>query len=244
MKIYKNYISFGEENILWRKNGVAVIYPAESCGLDCIFCSLNKENPGYDMTSGELAEWILETHADSVEWCGTPHPEEAYKVVTAVRKYMNKPFILKTAGIDSPEYLKNGIDEFFDIYLPDIKFADKSTAERLCGDADYPVKCHTALTEISEMNSETIYENRILKKGVLCRHLQLPGELQNTLDVLSGYKKYFFNSNWILNIMSEYTPPGYRKNRQPLPENLCSLLIGSEHQKALDYAKLLKIKLL
>ena len=143
------------------------------------------------------------------------------EIIAALRDNdISLPIVYNMSGYEQLDSLKS-LESFADIYLPDFKYADSTLGERLSHCRDYP---STALDAIAEMVrqkgfldvffSETPED--LAHKGVLVRHLILPGQVQNSIDALSMLFLEF-GKDLPLSIMSQYHPvqtctyPGFQR---------------------------------
>ena len=95
------------------------------------------------------------------------------------------------------------------VYLPDLKYALTEPAKAYSGAADYPETAKAAILEMFSQTGPYRMENGQLRSGVLIRHLVLPGELQNTKDVIDWVAETFRPGEVLFSLMSQYTPqPG------------------------------------
>ena len=96
-----------------------------------------------------------------------------------------------------------------DIYLPDLKYADNALAYALSGAADYFETAAAAIKEMVRQTGAPQWENGKLKKGVVVRHLILPGNVENSLKVLDFLGDAFAPGEILVSLMRQYTPmPG------------------------------------
>ena len=98
------------------------------------------------------------------------------------------------------------LEGLVDVYLPDLKYADGTLAAELSGAADYfPVACQ-AIREMFRQVGPYVLEDGLLKRGVVIRHLVLPGYLDNTRQVLDWIAETFAPGDVLVSLMSQYTP--------------------------------------
>lgn len=126
-------------------------------------------------------------------------------IIEMVKKeWPDIPIVFNTSGYQSAEILKE-IGDYVDIYIPDFKYSDKALATRLSLCPDYT---NTALDAISEMIRQKGFlkiKDGIAKKGVLVRHLILPGKIKNSVDALSLLYGEF-GKDLFISLMSQYRP--------------------------------------
>jgi putative pyruvate formate lyase activating enzyme len=120
------------------------------------------------------------------------------------KEYPGLPILFNISGYQSIKILRE-IKDYVDIYLPDFKYADKKLAARLSLCPDYPGICLDAISEMIKQKGFLRLENSIAKKGVLVRHLILPGNIENSMDVLSILYGEF-GKDLPISLMSQYKP--------------------------------------
>jgi putative pyruvate formate lyase activating enzyme len=117
------------------------------------------------------------------------------------------------------------------IYLPDLKYADNSLAKRYSNADNYFEIATEAIKEMyRQVGKYVIDENGIMKKGVIIRHLILPGYLENTKKVIDWVKETFEEGDVIFSLMSQYTPTKHCEDK-----NLNRSLTREEYDEIEDY---------
>ena len=163
------------------------------------------------------------------------------QIIRALDKVRGKgleiPVVYNTSGYENAESLRM-LEGYVDIYLPDHKYMDKELAERFSHAADYPEYADRALEEMyrqmkSDGDSVCVMDDRgMMKKGIIVRHLVLPGHVNNTKAVLDHLFDKYGNSIYY-SIMNQYTPP---ENIMLPFEELNRKLTDREYDKAVDHA--------
>ncbi|MDR1821520.1 MAG: radical SAM protein, partial [Oscillospiraceae bacterium] len=116
-----------------------------------------------------------------------------------------------------------------DVYLPDLKYSDTADAVRLSSLPDYFSRARDAIREMYRQVGRPVFsENGRLLRGVMIRHLVLPGYLENTFDVLDWIARSFAPGEVLLSLMSQFTP-----NNAGEPSRK---LTAREYSRAVDYA--------
>lgn len=206
---------FGEEPPLTGTRGSGTIF-FTGCSLRCEFCQnyqISRDGVGEVMDPDELLSkvetMISQDRVHNVNFVTPDHffPHTFILVTELRRRGYNLPMVFNLSGYQSLESLKLA-DSFADIYLPDFKYASRELAGRLSGCKDYP---DVALSAIGEMIGRKGYldsieeDGTLAKKGVLVRHLILPGYPGNSMDALTTLFLEF-GSRLPLSIMSQYCP--------------------------------------
>ena len=115
------------------------------------------------------------------------------------------------------------------VYLPDLKYALTEPAKAYSGAADYPETAKAAILEMFRQTGPYIMENGLLRRGVVIRHLVLPGYLDNTRHVIDWVARTFRPGDVLFSLMSQYTPQPGAQGR------LARRLTRAEYRAAADY---------
>lgn len=146
----------------------------------------------------------------------------------ALEEPLPVPVVWNTGGYERPETLRT-LEGRVQIYLPDMKYMDRNLALQYSGAADYPEIAMAAIEEMVRQTGPYVLENGLLRRGVLIRHLLLPGALENTKRVLDWIAARFRPGEVLLSLMAQYTPP-------PDAIGLLSRRVtGAEYRAALAY---------
>ncbi|MCX5867207.1 MAG: radical SAM protein [Proteobacteria bacterium] len=177
---------FGEERPLSGRHGSGTIF-FTYCNLGCVFCQ------NYEISHLGMGEMV------------TPEKLAA--------EGFSLPLVYNCGGYESMETLKL-LDGIVDIYMPDFKFWDEKTSERLASAPDYPQVAREAIREMyRQVGDLTTNGAEIAKRGILVRHLVLPSGLAGTGRV-AGFLSREISSNTYVNVMDQYRPC-YRADRYP-----------------------------
>lgn len=228
----------GEEPPLSGKNGAGTIF-LTSCNLGCLYCQnyqISHTAVGQALDSGQLADVMLDLqkkYCHNVEPV-TPTPQTPLimeALLVARRRGLKIPLVYNCGGYENPDIIKL-LDGMVDIYLPDFKYGLEEDAVMFSAAAGYP---HFALTAISEMvrqvGDDLKLENGVAQKGIIIRHLVLPGRIENSKEVLRLLKKKISASVY-LSLMSQYTPIA-KVCKHPI---LGRRITKNEYEQVTDYA--------
>lgn len=208
MLLMDAYVSLSEEPLLGGPGGVAVLVPDAHCGLNCVFCYLRCAHSKRNWTARRIAEWVLDQGVQAMEWCGWPALQEAREVARLLEGKVT--IILKTSGADAGRLavMLEANRPFFDVYLPDMKFGNASTAGLLAGRPDYVIQSARTLEVMGRRFCAQQYaaDGRLIR-GVLVRHLILPGFSDDTARVIRHFADYAGRYRWPLSLTGAYMPP-------------------------------------
>ncbi len=139
-------------------------------------------------------------------------------------KGLSLPIVYNTGGYDKPDVIRL-LDGIIDIYMPDMKFADSSKAKAYCRAEDYPYWNRLSVAQMhSQVGDLETDDKGIAQKGLLIRHLVMPGCREDTKEILK-FIKDTISDNTYINIMAQYRPLGGAKaypeiNRRPTQEEI------------------------
>jgi len=183
-----------EEPPISGKRGSGTVFFA-GCNLGCVFCQnydISQEATGVEMSPGELAETFMELEKRGVHNINlvTPShfvPQLAEAIKLAKKDGINIPFVYNSSGYDAASSLQL-MDGLIDIYLPDLKYSTDSLGRRYSGVPDYFTVAAKALKEMYRQVGAPVLQNGIMQKGLLIRHLVLPGLSKDSLAILDWIK--------------------------------------------------------
>jgi len=205
-------LHFGEERVLVGRGGSGTIF-FSGCNLKCTFCQnyeISQYVEGTAMNAGELAACMLElqeTGCHNLNLVTPTHvvPQILEALVIAVEQGFSLPIVYNTGGYDSIEIIKM-LDGVVDIYMPDIKYLDEGNAERLSNAGDYPSIVREVLREMyRQVGDLLVSDEGIAVRGLLVRHLVLPGMLDDTKNVIKFIADEISPQTYT-NIMNQYHP--------------------------------------
>jgi putative pyruvate formate lyase activating enzyme len=132
----------------------------------------------------------------------------------AAEQGLRIPLVYNSSGYESPATLKL-LDGIIDIYLPDWKYAEEGPGKLYSEAPDYPAVCRAAIKEMyRQVGDLQVDEHKIAQRGLIIRHLVLPGHLSNSEKVLTAIRDVFSDSIRV-SLMSQYAPR-FRAQEHPL----------------------------
>jgi putative pyruvate formate lyase activating enzyme len=205
----------GEEPPISGTLGSGTIF-FSGCSLRCTFCQnhqISMEGVGEVLTQEEFytktKEMIDEYRVHNINFVTPDHFfPYTFSLVEQLRENGYKlPILYNTSGYQSIALLKIA-EEFADIYMPDYKYADPDVAKRFSRSSDYPDRALDAIAEMVRQKGfldSSAGDNDVASKGVLVRHLILPGKVENSIHVLDSLFLEF-GPLLPLSLMSQYHP--------------------------------------
>src|SRR5699024_3347205 len=208
------------------------------CVLRCVYCqnhAISHENFGKPVSVERLREIFWELIGQGAHNINLVSPTPfAPAIREALAEPLPVPVVWNTGGYERVETLRS-LEGKVQVWLPDLKYVDSGLSRDLSGAADYLDAASAAIEEMVRQTGDYVLEDGLLKRGVLIRHLMLPGQLENTKAVLDWVAETFRPGQVLLSLMAQYTP-------QPGAEGLLSRRVtGAEYRAALRYMENLGI---
>lgn len=212
---------FGEEPPLTGQNGSGTIF-FSGCILQCAYCQNHQiswggmgETVRFDELLARIQTMVRHHGVHNLNFVTPDHflPHVTRLVRSLKAEGIDLPIIFNLSGYQSPSWLKTA-ESSVDIYLPDFKYADSRLAARLSTCRDYP---GIALSAIAEMVRQKGFldvftgGSTLAEKGVLVRHLILPGYVQNSVNALNALFLEF-GKDVPVSLMSQYTPAVHQRD--------------------------------
>lgn len=233
-------LHFWEEPCISGKEGSGTVF-FSGCPLGCVFCQnreISKEHAGRTISPGRLAEIFLELQeqkANNINLVTAVHyvPSVVSALETARDQGLHIPVVYNSSGYESVRTLKM-LEGFVDIWLPDFKYFDPEPAARYSRCPDYPERAKEALAEMVRQAGTPVFDERgLMKRGVIVRHLLLPGQAGNAKRVIRYLHETYGNDIYI-SIMNQYTPMPGIGEKYPALESRVS---PEEYERILDFAE-------
>lgn len=242
--IASSNIHTGEEPPISGHGGSGTIF-FSNCTLNCVFCQnypISQLGNGREITVEELSEIMLNLQrrgVHNINFVTPTHysPQIAKAVVSARQKGLRIPTLYNCSGYESAETLKL-LEGIIDIYLPDIKYSFDETALKYSGIGDYVEINRIALKEMKrQAGNLAINKHGIAEKGLLIRHMVLPGNIDNTKKSLEFIAKELSPETFI-SLMAQYHPA----HKSNIFEELSKSITEEEYQQALDCLESLSLE--
>lgn len=236
-------LHFWEEPCISGKNGSGTVF-FSGCNLRCVFCQnqeISRGRTGKEISTDRLSEIFLElqekgAHNINLVTGVLFTPSVAVALKQAKEKGLQIPIVYNCGGYESVEAL-HLLEGLVDIYLPDFKYWGCDVAERYSHAKDYPDRAKEALKEMVRQVGEPVFSpDGILQKGVVVRHLLLPGQRKEAEAILN-YLYRTYGDDIYISIMNQYTPMA-----QSSDKNLERKVTTYEYDKTIDFALNLGIK--
>jgi len=227
----------GEEPPISGPNGICNIFFGH-CNLQCVYCQNHQISFNNNPSAAQrfslkdvLTEIVscLDTGCEAVGFVSPSHFVPQVKVIiNALHTLDLHPiFVYNTNGYDKVETLRD-IESLVDVYLPDIKYTDPSLSRKYSDAKDYPEVAKLAFQEMYRQKGSSLItrDNGIAERGILIRHLVLPGHAENSINVLRFLAENISTSIHI-SLMSQYHPTHLVKHISPINR----ILYNNEYQQ-------------
>jgi putative pyruvate formate lyase activating enzyme len=202
----------GEERPLSGRAGSGTIF-FSWCNLRCVYCQnweTSWRGTGYEVDAGGLAVMMLDLQARGCHNINLVSPSHVVAqileaVCIAARRGLRLPLVYNTGGYDSSEALAL-LDGVVDVYMPDMKYSDPAAARRFSSVRDYWDVSRAAVLEMHRQVGDLVLDgHERARRGLLVRHLVLPGGIAGTEAVL-GFLASEISQETYLNLMDQYRP--------------------------------------
>ena len=233
LRVARAMLHHWEEPPISGQNGAGTVF-FSGCTLGCVYCQngdISAGGFGKDISTARLREIFEELIAQGAHNIELVTPTHFLPwILPALTPRLPVPVVYNCGGYERVETLR-ALEGLVDVYLPDLKYADGALAAELSGAADYfPVACE-AIREMFRQVGPYVLEDWLLTRGVVIRHLVLPGYLDNTRRVLDWIAETFAPGDVLVSLMSQYTPTANMTGR------LARRVTAAEYRAAADYMR-------
>ncbi len=236
-KIARAALHFWEEPCISGEEGSGTVF-FSGCNLGCVYCqnqSISQGRNGKTISIERLSEIFLELQEQRANNINLVTPSHYYpqikEALSLIRGKLKIPVISNTSSYDSIESLK-AMEGELDIFLADYKYESAELARRYSCAPDYPMVAKQALKEMFRQTGEPVFDERgIMQRGMIIRHLLLPGCLEDSKSAIR-YLYETFGDSVYLSIMNQYTPLPHVKKYPELDRRVTE----EEYDELVDFA--------
>ena len=217
------------------KHGSGAIF-FSGCNLKCVYCQnyeISSKICGKEVTDYELAEIFKLLESKNVCNINLVTPTHFVKqIIGALSIYKPKiPIVYNSSGYETIETIK-ALEGLVDIYLFDFKYINQNTAKDYSNAINYPEICKNALLEAKKQVKNEVFDGNIMQKGIVIRHLLLPGESQIAILILNFIKDNLGKNSYV-SLLNQYAPFGKAKSIAKLNKRPTDL----EYKRVVNFAK-------
>lgn len=244
IRVAKYQLHYFEEPCISGKSGSGTVF-FSNCNFKCIFCQnykISQEGKGNEVTIEELANIFLKLQQEGANNINLVTPTMyAYQIIEAIKlarmNGLNLPIIYNSNGYENVETLRD-LRGYVDVYLPDLKYyADELAIKYSKAPNYFEIATKAILEMINQVGLPEFDENGMIKKGVIIRHLVLPGHIQNSKHILKWLKENVEGKAYV-SVMAQYFPTYKAKE----DEYLNRKLTRKEYSEIEQYLYLLDIQ--
>ena len=229
--VAKTMLHHWEEPALAGSGGSGAIFFG-GCTLGCKFCqngAISHAPTGTPMDSQMLRKTMEDLIAQGAENIDLVTPTQFLPtILPALEAPLPVPVVYNCGGYEKAETIR-ALAGKIDIYLPDLKYADNTLAKELSGISDYFSVATTAIKEMVAQVGAVQWQGDKVVKGVIIRHLILPGHVENSLKVLDWIGDHFAPGQVLVSLMRQYTPMGN------LPAPMDRRITDEEYESVLSW---------
>lgn len=227
-----------EEPCISGENGSGTVFFG-GCSMGCIYCQnveIRDGKAGKEISAERLAEIFFELRekgANNINLVTPTHfiPHIVKALDIAKSRNLNIPIVYNTGGYEKIETLKI-LEGYVDIYLPDFKYYNMNSAKEYSNAPNYTEYAKSAIAEMfRQVGAPQFYDNGIMKKGVIVRHLLLPHHLEESKKIVK-YLYGTYKNDIFISLMNQYTPMPQMAEHNILKERLTE----KDYNKLINYA--------
>lgn len=208
--VAKTMLHKWEEPVLAGSGGSGAIFFG-GCTLGCKYCqnrAISTCPTGMPMDSKALRaemEKLIAQGAENIDLVTPTHFLPT--IIPALSPKLPVPVVYNCGGYEQAETI-GALSGLVDIYLPDMKYGDNGLAAALSGANDYVETALLAIREMVNQTGKVKFQGEKMVRGVVVRHLILPGQIENSLKVLDLLSENFSTEEILVSLMRQYTPVG------------------------------------
>ena len=226
VRIARAGLHYWEEPCISGKNGSGAVF-FSGCTMKCVFCQnyeISAKNYGCDISERELADIFLSLKRQGAENINLVTPTHYIpQIITALDMAktdgLDIPVVYNSGGYEKAETIKM-LDGYIDIYMPDFKYYSDDIEKKYSFAANYRETAKSAFNEMYKQTGASVMsKDGIMLRGMIIRHLMLPGRLNDTVRIINYVNKTFGNKVYF-SLMSQYTPPQRLINDENLKEKI------------------------
>ena len=220
-------LHFGEEPCISGTKGSGTVF-FTGCSLKCVYCQ-NSSISGNDLTAGKrttasdlkaIYRSLEEQGAHNINLVTPTH--FVREISRSIDGSIDIPFCYNTSGYERPESL-DMLKGKVQIYLTDYKYALSCPAKKYSHAPDYPDIILAALEKMYDLVGDAEFDDEgIMRKGIIIRHLILPGNTENSIKVIDAAERFIRGKKVVFSLMSQYVPHGnismFKELQRPVSE--------------------------
>lgn len=211
IKVARAALHFWEEPCISGTRGSGAVF-FSGCTMRCCYCQnhyISSESFGEEISEERLSNIFLELQEKGAHninlVTATQYLPQVLKALDRAKDKLIIPVVYNCGGYERVETIKE-LKGYVDIYLPDLKYFNNDISKEYSQASDYFKVASEAIQEMISQVGCIEYNSGIMQKGVIVRHLVLPGHRHDSVDILKWIGENLDKSKYILSLMSQYTP--------------------------------------
>ena len=212
VKLARAALHLWEEPCISGKKGSGAVF-FSGCTIRCCFCQnykISSEGFGKEITIRRLADIFMELQQQGAHninlVTATQYLPSVKKALDLVKDSLNIPVVFNCGGYEKVETIKQ-LKNYVDIYLPDLKYYDPKLSAKYLKAPDYFDQASKAVIEMTKQAGKIqMDEDGLMKKGVIIRHMVMPGTYRDSIQLLHWIKENLKEGTFLLSLLSQYTP--------------------------------------
>ncbi len=208
------------------------------CPLKCVFCqnkAISRSTYGMkDYSPRRLADVLKKLEEEGAYNINFVSPTQYIpQIIETLDLYRPSiPVIFNTGGYEKRETVA-ALRGYADIFLTDFKYGTAQTAKKYSNAPDYHEQAREALAEMVSVTGGPLFdENGMMKRGVIVRHLIIPGERHDSMEALRLVSETVSPGDVVISLMSQYTPDFAPENMKNLRRRVTTF----EYETVREYA--------
>ena len=209
------------------------------CSLMCVYCqnrAISRGGAGEIMSPRRLADEFLtlrDLGALNINLVTPTHfADRIREALDFVKDGLGIPVVWNTSGYEKPETIAS-LDGYVDVFLTDFKYSSPELSEKYSHAGNYAEYAAAALREMVKITGAPRFEDGLLKRGTVVRHLVLPGASRDSVEVLRTVDREVGAKNVLLSLMAQYTPEFLEDGFSTLRRRITTF----EYERALSEAR-------
>ncbi len=209
------------------------------CSVKCAFCQnrdISRGGAGETVTPAELAKEMISLRdrgAHNINLVTPTHfTERIIEALDLVKDKLGIPVVWNTSGYELPETVRR-LGGYADVFLTDFKYSSQALSAKYSAAPDYAEYASASLREMVRITGRPVFEDGMLTRGVIVRHLVLPGAYRDSIAVLQRIADTVGTEDVLLSLMAQYTPEFANEGFPELQRRITTF----EYKKALGEAR-------
>ena len=212
VRIARADLHLWEEPCLVGEHGAGTVF-FSGCSLKCCFCQnyeISALGKGFEVTTRELGDIFLKLRdmgAANIDLVSPTHfVPQIYSALDMVKDSLKIPVVYNCGGYEQVQTLKM-LEGRVSIFLPDLKYYNSALSQKYSAAADYFPAAINAIKEMVRIAGKPVFDpNGVMQRGVIVRHLVLPGQRHDSMRLLDELASAFDTDQILISIMSQFVP--------------------------------------